>query len=144
MRIEGEWHVGDDGIPRPVLRGEAQAADGTWIQVHFLVNSGADRTVFCADDCNELHLATLVSPERLGGVGGVADSVLVSTQIGLVREDGSRVTFRGQFAAFTAPSALDTSVLGRDLLNFFAVIVDRPGNIVCLLGQRHHYLIQQS
>ena len=39
------------------------------------------------------------------------------------------------FYVLTDPSALDMSVLGRDLLNLFALIVDRPGDRVCLLGQ---------
>jgi hypothetical protein len=34
------------------------------------------------------------------------------------------------------------SVLGRDITNLFAVIVDRPGDAVCLVGQGHLYLIQ--
>jgi hypothetical protein len=33
------------------------------------------------------------------------------------------------------------SVLGRDILNLFALIVDRPQETVCLLGQRHRYAI---
>jgi hypothetical protein len=39
--------------------------------------------------------------------------------------------------------ALDVSVLGRDLTSLFAVIVDRPHRVVCLLGQRHRYTIEQ-
>jgi hypothetical protein len=36
------------------------------------------------------------------------------------------------------------SVLGRDIINLFALIVDRPQDIVCLLGQRHRYRIVQE
>jgi hypothetical protein len=35
------------------------------------------------------------------------------------------------------------SVLGRDVTGRFAVIVDRPGSVVCLLGQRHGYRIER-
>jgi hypothetical protein len=35
------------------------------------------------------------------------------------------------------------SVLGGDITGLFAVIVDRPGDVVCLLGQRHRYTIEQ-
>jgi hypothetical protein len=35
------------------------------------------------------------------------------------------------------------SVIGRDLTNLFALIVDRPGDRVCLLGQRHRYVIEE-
>jgi hypothetical protein len=34
-----------------------------------------------------------------------------------------------------------SSVLGRDITGLFAVIVDRPGDLVCLVGQRHRYSI---
>jgi hypothetical protein len=40
-------------------------------------------------------------------------------------------------------TALDLSVLGRDILDFFVLIVDRPGNIVCLLSQRRRHEIIQ-
>jgi hypothetical protein len=33
------------------------------------------------------------------------------------------------------------SVLGRDITNLFAAIVDRPRDLVVLLGQRHSYTI---
>jgi hypothetical protein len=36
------------------------------------------------------------------------------------------------------------SVLGRDITGLFAVIVDQPGNVVCLLRQRHRYMIEQQ
>ena len=38
----------------------------------------------------------------------------------------------------------DLSVLGRDITDLFAVIIDRPGNVVCLLSQRHRYTIIQD
>lgn len=34
------------------------------------------------------------------------------------------------------------SVLGRDVTNLFALIVDRPGDLVCLLAKQHSYVIQ--
>jgi len=42
----------------------------------------------------------------------------------------------------TDPASLDMSVLGRDILNLFAVIVDRPQDVVCLLTQDHVYEIR--
>ena len=43
MRINGTWHTCDDGEFRPVLLGAMAAADGRWISVPFLVDTGADR-----------------------------------------------------------------------------------------------------
>jgi hypothetical protein len=68
----------------------------------------------------------------------------IQTQIVFVSDAGNRVVFRGQFAAVTDAADLDMSVLGRDITNLFAVVVDRPGNLVCLLGQQHCYVIQSG
>jgi len=51
--------------------------------------------------------------------------------------------FRGQYAAVTDLEILDMGVLGRDITRLFAVIIDQPGDVVCLLGQRHQYTIVQ-
>ena len=47
----------------------------------------------------------------------------------------------GQFAAFTYPNASDMSILGRDVLNVFDVIVSRRRNEVVLLAEHHRYQI---
>lgn len=144
MRISGVWYAGDDGIRRPVIRGEVLTGNGTWIKAPFLVDTGADRTVFSAAILADLHLQQFAPGHRLGGVGGIADSVVVETRIRFSRETGSKVAFRGQYAAVTDVNALDISVLGRDIIGLFAVIVDLPGNVVCLLGQQHRYAIEQG
>jgi hypothetical protein len=45
MRIDGQWLICDDGAVRPVVRGEVQGANGAWLTVEFLVDTGADRDV---------------------------------------------------------------------------------------------------
>jgi len=142
MLISGHWRVCEDGGVRPVVSGRVLAADGSWREVHFLVDTGADRTVFSAEVLVDLGLAASGSPVQLSGVGGQAASVPVDTSIRLQREDGTAVAFHGGFDAFTDQDALDMSVLGRNILNLFAAIVDRPRDVVCLIGQRHQYVIQ--
>lgn len=144
MRINGRWVLGDDGIVRPVILGEILASNGSWVRAPFLVDTGADQTVFSATILENLYLQPLNTQNRLGGVGGLVDSIVVQTQIRLYRETGRAVVFRSQYAAVTEVDALDISVLGRDITGLFAVIVDQPGNVVCLLGQRHRYTIEQS
>ena len=144
MRIDGQWLVGDDGVRRPVISGEIRAADGSWEKSEFLVDTGADRTVFSAATLARLGLQPLVMPEGLRGVGGMAASVIVETWMRLTREDAGKVMFRGQYAAVTELTALDISVLGRDITGLFAVIVDQPHDVVCLVGQRHRYTIEQG
>lgn len=142
MHISGEWYLCDDGLVRPVIRGEVLAGDGSWVRVPFLLDTGADRTVFSAAILALLQLQPIATQARLGGLGGIADALVVETQMRLTREEAGKVVFRGQYAAVTELEALDMSIMGRDITGLFAVIVDQPGNIVCLLGQRHWYTIQ--
>jgi hypothetical protein len=46
MMIVGKWHLFDDGITRPIVRAKIHKGDGTLIVEDFLIDSGADRTVF--------------------------------------------------------------------------------------------------
>jgi hypothetical protein len=141
MRINGQWLLCDDGIVRPVLLCELLTGDGSWRKIPFLLDTGADRTVLNAGALAVLKLPHLPSFQQLGGVGGEATTVRVETQIRMAVDDGGKATFRGQFSAFTDPEALDMAVLGRDITDIFALIVDRPGDTVCLLGQQHCYAI---
>jgi hypothetical protein len=141
MLISGRWTLCDDGIVRPVIEGEVLASDGSWLPVELLVDVGADRTVLTAGVLATLALPQLPSPNQLGGVGGAALTVAVATHLRLPLAGGASVTFQGSFACFTEAEALDMCVLGRDIMNLFAVIIDRPGDAVCMIGQGHGYAI---
>jgi hypothetical protein len=84
------------------------------------------------------------SDRCLGGVGGTADSVELFTRLRFVRENGAVVESRGQFAAFTEPEALDMCVIGRDITEMFAVVADRPGDVVAMLARPHRYAILRA
>jgi predicted aspartyl protease len=77
MRIDGEWLLCDDGIIRPVIRGEILTANGAWQQAEFLVDTGADRTVLSAATLAVLGFRPLRAQERIAGLGGVADRSLL-------------------------------------------------------------------
>jgi hypothetical protein len=141
MVLSGSWKLCDDGVLRPVILGKVRAGDGSQIKAWFLADTGADRTVFSEDILRELNVQPVGDAPQLGRVGGQAASVAIHTDIVMEREDGTSVTFKGRFAAFTDPTALDMSVLGREITNLFALIIDRPGNIVCLVGGGHCYQI---
>ena len=143
MRINGEWRQCDDGIVRPIIRGEILGGDGSWQPAEFLVDTGADCTVISAATLVAFNLPTVGTPGRLGGLGGAAESVLIETQIRLERDTGEPVVFNGQFAAVIELEALDMCVLGRDITGLFAVIVDEPASVVCLVRERHRYAIEQ-
>lgn len=141
-RIDGEWCECDDGFVRPVIRGEVLSANGIWQSTPFLVDTGADRTVFSAAVGQVLGFEAGETQESLGGLGGIAKSFAMRTQIRFPRHEGGDAVFRGVFPAILRLESLDISVLGSDILGKFAAIVDRPGSIVVLISQRHRYRIE--
>lgn len=79
---------------------------------------------------------------RLAGIGGLAESITVTTVVALKRDDGRIVTVKGSFGVFAEPESADLSVLGRDVTNNFGVIYDYPNQTVVLLAPPHHYEIK--
>jgi hypothetical protein len=143
MRIDGEWSTCDDGVVRPVIRGEVLAKSGSWERADFLLDIGADRTVLTAALWRLLQVESVPGPTRLGGVGGISDCVELRSAVRLTTDRGGKVILRGQYAAVTELELLDISVLGRDITALFSVIADQPGDVVCLLSQRHRYRIEE-
>lgn len=142
MRFDGEWLQCDDGIIRPVIRADIAAADGSWRAFELLVDTGADRTVISANVLESLNLAATNPNEQIGGVGGLVESIVIETQIRMTRSDGQQATFRGEYAACLHHESLDMSVLGRDILDLFSLIVDRQSGVIALIGGHHTYTIQ--
>jgi len=144
MRVEGRWHLFDDGILRPVVDSFVQTAEGTWQVAMLLLDAGADRTVFEARLLSVLQTLAVPGDEapELGGVGGKAACIFARTRIGLVRDDGRLVSVQGLFGVFTAVSSSDVSVLGRDVTNNFDVIYSFPRREVMLLAPPHTYQVQ--
>ena len=141
MRVNGFWLVCDDGITRPVIPGAILANNEKWVSVKFLADSAADCTALSADLLPHLHQLPEESRIALAGIGGNAGSVVVQARIRFVRDNGEAIYITGPFPAFTDPNSVDTCVLGRDITNQFALIVDRPQDVVCLLGVGHRYTI---
>jgi predicted aspartyl protease len=144
MRIDGFWLLCDDGIVRPVLDGTGKQADGTPLPVRFLIDSGADCTVFSAEIYAKLGLTSLADGTNLAGVGGRVESAVVEARVRFLDTQGNGIQFAGNFAAILDPEALDMSVLGRDILNMFAVILDRQRETIHLLGQGSGYTLVES
>lgn len=126
------------------MLGQFESASGEWVSARLLIDTGADRTVLSATVLQELGMAPMEAEEGISGLGGTTDAVVIRTKLQLVRETGAPVTFTSYFTAVTDPAALDLSVLGRDILDMFALIIDRPGNVVYLLRERHRYAIIQD
>jgi hypothetical protein len=141
MRVNGRWLLCSDGVVRPVILVRVLAQDGHWWTDDFLLDTGADASTFSVDLQTRLGFAS-TQAAAVSGVGGAAASVVINTSLQLERDDGGTITIQqGQFLGLTGPSAFDMNVLGRDILDLFAVIVDHPGNVVCLLAPRHQYAV---
>jgi len=108
-----------------------------WIRVQTVRSS--------APQSSKHSVSSPLPPRRVSGAwGGTVGSVVIETQIRFSREEGgSEVVFHGQYATVTDLEAIDMSVLGRDIIGLFALIVDRPGDVVCFIGQRHRYVIEE-
>ena len=144
MRFDGRWLHCDDAVVRPILFAEILTEVGTWHSLELLVDTGADRTVLSANVWQSLGFEAKASAMQLAGLGGFVQAVAVRTQLRFQREDGSPVLFRGEYAACLDPSALDVSVLGRDILDLFTLIADRKGNVLTLVSGTHSYAIQST
>jgi hypothetical protein len=144
MLIPGEWYVCDDGETRPIFRGEVRAADRSWVPAEFLADTGADQTTLTMLVWSALGLEPAAGAGRVSGLGGAASAVVVESALRLFDTAERPIVINAPFLALTDPSALDMSVLGRDLTNLFALIVDRPGDRVCLLGQTHSYRVVEA
>jgi hypothetical protein len=77
----------------------------------------------------------------LQGISGQSPYVELASAIEFVRDDGGPPRVRGTFAAFTDATATDLSIVGRDVLNNFDVVVSRPRNEVLLLAPTHYYQV---
>lgn len=141
MRFVGRWLLFDDGVTRPVMEVSVYGGHGQRQSDLFLIDSGADRTVFNADLLYQLQMPGNPAPSGFGlsGIGGTAAFVVVQTGIELIGDDGRPAIIRGEFAAFTDPQALDLSILGRDVLDNFDLILSRRRDEVLLLAPHHQY-----
>jgi hypothetical protein len=69
---------------------------------------------------------------------------MVITVLEFLRDDGDPIRVRGEFAGFTDPTATDLSILGRDVLDHFDVLISRRRNEILLLAPKHGYRIESG
>lgn len=109
-----------------------------------LVDTGADRTILSAAVFDDSRLPGVPPDRGVGGIGGAIATVVVNSQLRIGREDGQYAYFRGRYAACVDLDSLEMSVLGRDILDMFALVVDRRASVVAILGGNHRYSIQTA
>src|SRR5207237_4458789 len=103
MRVNGAWLTGDDGVIRPIIPGAVCLANRERLEVSFLLDAGADRTVSSSDFFSFLQPLEVIGASTilLAGIGGGAESITIDTAIAFVRDDGRVVAIRGTFGVFT-------------------------------------------
>lgn len=146
MQIDGRWMEFDDGETRPVVRVNVTGGSGQLQLDDFLIDTGADRTVLSAGLLSELRLPVDLPPSgaALRGIGGDTGMVLITTTLEFTTDRIQPARVRGRFAAFTDRAATDVSILGRDVLDNFDVIVSRRRGEVLLLALDHHYQVSPT
>jgi len=143
MILAAEWVRDEAGEVRPLVAAKVSRPDGHAVDDRFLIDTGADRTVFSASLLKKLGPPDGRPPEgfSLVGVGGGSPVVTVKATLELPTRDGRTAKMHGEYAAFTDASALDLNVLGRDVLNHFDVILSRRRDEIAMLAGGHRYLI---
>ena len=146
MHIAGIWHKCDDGVIRPVLVARVRTCDTSVVDETFLIDSGADRTAFSAGLLSRIGATAMAEPSdsSLAGVGGFQPFVEVQAVLELDIVAGGTATMKGNYAAFSDPGATDLSVLGRDVLNHFDVVMSRRRDEIALLAGNHRYDIRSA
>lgn len=144
MQIPGEWRRFDDGVTRPAIVARILRDDLEPLDTLLLIDTGADRTTFSAHLLPGLRHFTYDPPPdiSLSGIGGKSDFRLLRTGLLFSRDDRVPITVRGEFAVFLDPHLGDLSDLGRDVLDNFTVIVDRPAERILLLSPRHRCQVE--
>ncbi len=128
-----------DGVRRPYITIHVRSAEGVWIPLPFLIDSGADATFLDASCLRQIGADPNALSERTAtGVGGKAFHIQFSTILRFESPEGTKA-FSGTGGVFTAPKACDTPVLGRDGLDHFRLICDRARNLILLLAPPHDY-----
>ena len=140
MILRGRYRY-NYGNYRPFITGYVRSADGRWIKMSFLMDTGADETFLPYRSARILGVDTSSVEVRddVGGIGGQDIPYFqVETELRLV-SGPQTIVFAGALNIFLDPHAIEAPLLGRDILNHFSVIFDQAGDAVTLLDPPDRY-----
>jgi Retroviral aspartyl protease len=143
MQIVGHWWQGDDGVTRPVVEINVSGSDGKLHSDRFLIDSGADCTALSSALMDRLQLPARQpdANQLLLGIGGSRRHRWVNAALEFLDDTGRVIRVRGEVAGFIDSAASEMSILGRDILNNFDVILSRRRADVLLLAPNHKYQV---
>lgn len=136
--ISGYFRHDDNGVMRPYI--DLDVAFHTplnaRIRISFIVDTGADRTLLSANVARELErlfdfdIRSLELGNPVGGLGGIIDT----RSIGVTLRQGSFWTAMPVSIIDAVPGPNSApSLLGRDMLDDFALFMERRSERVLLL-----------
>ncbi len=142
MRINGEWQPSIDNpdVIHPIVAGRIVVSSEQYV-APFLVDTGADRTVIGSAYRQILRPYQQNTAESFLSAGGELDSFTATVQLVLLDASGRDVAFNLLCVVLTEPIQANNNLLGRDILDYFAVICDRSADEVILLRPPHKYHI---
>jgi len=142
MIVKGRY-VNVAGFHRPFVALSLLSSSGAWVAIPFLVDSGADAT-FLDHSCIDylgIDVSSLPIKDDAGGVSSQLSYYEFPVQLRLEGESGAAKVFAGSIGILTDPAASDTPILGRDVLDHFAIIFDRRRNLVLLITEPDDYQV---
>ena len=136
--ISGYFRLDDNGIMRPYidLDVDFHAPLNGRIRISFVVDTGADRTLLSAHVARDLErrfnfdIRSLRLDSPLGGIGGQVDTR--SLDVTLSQDRFWIAMPVSVIDAFPGPNTAP-SLLGRDMLDYFALFIERRTHSVFLL-----------
>ena len=135
MFIWGKYVQAERGAFEPRVQAYLPTATGLWHRFEFLIDSGSDHTFLPPDGAKTLriNLSALRTSDDAGGVGSNRlvyykfDTELRFLMGGHMRPVPVTI------GIFQDEGLLDLPVLGRDVLDQFALVLDRSRNLVALI-----------
>ena len=123
MKIDGYWQPAIDNpqMLRPVVEAKILTPNDvhtTWL----MIDTGADRTVLGSAFADALRVYQQADDQMLLSAGGVIQSYTADFQIVLPDVAGRGIRFNLQGVVLIDSYQANTHLLGRDILNYFAVI----------------------
>ena len=144
MILHGRYE-NEAGILRPYISGFVYSSRRVWLEYAFLVDSGADVTFLHYGSLDELAIDTsnLEVYDDVGGVGGKdVPYIKFSSKLQFISGEDVKV-FEGDINIFLDPHATDVPLLGRDVLDHFAVLLDCRTSQVLLLDEMVKYRVNE-
>lgn len=142
MRIDGLWQRDPEQpeIVRPVILAQLQVKN-LELPIALLVDTGADRTVLGSAFAELLADSQMESTDSIISAGGQVNCFVATVRLTIQDIENRPIHFTTSCVVLTDPTQRNEHLLGRDILDYFALICVRDVEQVTLLRPPHQYII---